>query len=121
MPGRGVRCCGRPGQRSRGDGVAGRGTPAGVVVQAPDREGARSFCSPICSRTNALGSAPATPVRVGPLWVAAPGTQARSRTDEQMTVVIVLALGVLLAPTQFGHGMVHVISELTQSISDIHI
>jgi hypothetical protein len=53
--------------------------------------------------------------------VAAPGTQARSRTDEQMTVVIVLALGVLLAPTQFGHGMVHVISELTQSISDIHI
>jgi hypothetical protein len=48
-------------------------------------------------------------------------TQARSRVDEQMTVVIVLALGVLLAPTQFGHGMVHVISGLAHSVSQVRI
>jgi hypothetical protein len=48
-------------------------------------------------------------------------TQARSRLDEQMTVVIVLALGVLLAPTQFGHGVVHFMSELGQSVSQIRI
>ncbi|MFF9690537.1 hypothetical protein [Streptomyces sp. NPDC014623] len=32
-------------------------------------------------------------------------TEARSRMDERFTVVIVLALGVLIAPTEFGQGM----------------
>lgn len=31
-------------------------------------------------------------------------TEARSRLDEKFTVVIVLALGVLLAPTPLGEG-----------------
>jgi hypothetical protein len=48
-------------------------------------------------------------------------TQARSRVDEHLTVALVLALGVLLAPTQFGHGTVHVMSELAQSVSQIRI
>lgn len=48
-------------------------------------------------------------------------TQARSRLDEQATVVIVLALGVLLAPTQFGQGLLHVIIQLAQSVSQIRI
>ena len=48
-------------------------------------------------------------------------TQARSRLDEQMTVVIVLAPGVPLAPTQFGHGVVHFMSELGQSVPQIRI
>ena len=48
-------------------------------------------------------------------------TQARSRTDEQFTVITVLALGVLLAPTKFGRGLLHVLTQLAHSISQIHI
>jgi hypothetical protein len=33
----------------------------------------------------------------------------------------VLALGVLLAPTQFGHGLLHIVGGLAQSVSQIHI
>lgn len=32
-------------------------------------------------------------------------TQARSRFDEKMTVLIVLALGIMLAPTDVGQGI----------------
>ena len=48
-------------------------------------------------------------------------TEARSRLDERFTVVIVLALGVLPAPTRFGHGTVHVISELARTVAGIHM
>ncbi|MCM9077137.1 hypothetical protein L1606_03325 [Streptomyces spororaveus] len=32
-------------------------------------------------------------------------TEARSRFDEKMTVAIVLALGIILAPTEIGQGI----------------
>jgi hypothetical protein len=48
-------------------------------------------------------------------------TQARSRLDEQTSAVIAVTLGVLLAPTRFGHGVLHVLQGLAQSISQIHI
>ncbi|MET9221545.1 hypothetical protein ABZX65_22605 [Streptomyces sp. NPDC003300] len=48
-------------------------------------------------------------------------TEARSRTDEQMSAVIVLVLGVLIAPTKFGHGILHALNQLAQSVSQIHI
>ncbi|MCA1217247.1 hypothetical protein [Streptomyces sp. 8L] len=44
-------------------------------------------------------------------------TQARSRLDEKMTVVIVLVLGVLIAPTPFGHSLGQVIGQLASSIT----
>ncbi|WP_031522652.1 hypothetical protein [Streptomyces sp. NRRL F-5123] len=48
-------------------------------------------------------------------------TQARSRTDEQLSAVIVLALGVLIAPTKLGHGILHTLSQLVHSVGQIHI
>ncbi|KIF67168.1 hypothetical protein HY68_36380 [Streptomyces sp. AcH 505] len=44
-------------------------------------------------------------------------TQARSRVDEQLTVVIVLALGVLIAPTRLGEGIVNVLGQLASGIT----
>ncbi|AIA07969.1 hypothetical protein DC74_7549 [Streptomyces noursei] len=44
-------------------------------------------------------------------------TEARSRFDEKVTVVIVLALGVLLAPTPVGQGIVQFLSQLVHGIS----
>ncbi|MFI5752466.1 hypothetical protein ACIBBE_42970 [Streptomyces sp. NPDC051644] len=44
-------------------------------------------------------------------------TEARSRFDEKLTVVIVLALGVLLAPTAFGQGVLNVLSQLVHGVS----
>ncbi|MGW1086388.1 hypothetical protein ACWD4L_08545 [Streptomyces sp. NPDC002596] len=44
-------------------------------------------------------------------------TQARSRLDEKFTVVIVLALGVLIAPTDLGQGILSVLTQLVQGIS----
>ncbi|MGW3661354.1 hypothetical protein ACWD6R_39605 [Streptomyces sp. NPDC005151] len=44
-------------------------------------------------------------------------TEARSRFDEKLTVVIVLALGVLIAPTKFGQGILSVLTQLVQGIS----
>ncbi|WP_331741057.1 hypothetical protein [Streptomyces sp. NBC_00055] len=44
-------------------------------------------------------------------------TQARSRLDEKFTVVIVLALGVLIAPTDFGQGILSVLTQIVQGIS----
>ncbi|MFF9403304.1 MULTISPECIES: hypothetical protein [unclassified Streptomyces] len=37
-------------------------------------------------------------------------TQARSRLDEKFTVIIVLALGVLIAPTPVGQGILDFLS-----------
>ncbi|MGW7071531.1 hypothetical protein ACWGII_22765 [Streptomyces sp. NPDC054855] len=45
-------------------------------------------------------------------------TQARKRTDEQLTVVIVLVFGVLIAPTAFGQWILDAVGELAQGISD---
>ncbi|MFC8128118.1 hypothetical protein [Streptomyces sp. NPDC057302] len=45
-------------------------------------------------------------------------TQARSRNDEQLTVLIVLVFGVLIAPTAFGHWILGTVGELAQGISD---
>ncbi|MER6237986.1 hypothetical protein ABT185_18300 [Streptomyces clavifer] len=44
-------------------------------------------------------------------------TEARSRMDEKFTVVIVLTLGVLIAPTEFGQGILNVITQLVQGIT----
>ncbi|MBT2452488.1 hypothetical protein J7F03_36645 [Streptomyces sp. ISL-43] len=44
-------------------------------------------------------------------------THARSRFDEKMTVVIVLALGVLLAPTPVGQGILNVLGQLASSVT----
>ncbi|NJP50432.1 hypothetical protein HCJ93_10200 [Streptomyces sp. SBST2-5] len=44
-------------------------------------------------------------------------TQARSRSDEKLTVVIVLVFGVLIAPTSFGQGILHVVGQMADSLS----
>ncbi|MFC5034550.1 hypothetical protein ACQFX6_40300 [Streptomyces sp. DSM 41987] len=44
-------------------------------------------------------------------------TEARSRFDEKMTVVIVLALGVLIAPTAAGQKILDVLNQLVQGVS----
>ncbi|MFJ6798159.1 hypothetical protein [Streptomyces sp. NPDC091268] len=44
-------------------------------------------------------------------------TEARSRRDEKTTVVIVLALGVLLAPTDLGRGIADVLGRLVDGVS----
>ncbi|MEU5124722.1 MULTISPECIES: hypothetical protein [Streptomyces] len=44
-------------------------------------------------------------------------TEARSRFDEKLTVVIVLVFGVLIAPTSFGQGVLHIVGQLARSIS----
>jgi hypothetical protein len=51
------------------------------------------------------------------VWRLRRRTEARSRSDEQLTVVIVLVLGVLLAPTAFGHGVLNVLNQLAQGVS----
>jgi hypothetical protein len=44
-------------------------------------------------------------------------TQARSRSDEQLTVAIVLVFGILVAPTAFGEGVLHAVGQLASGIS----
>ncbi|GGR39771.1 hypothetical protein WEB32_29050 [Streptomyces netropsis] len=44
-------------------------------------------------------------------------TEARSRFDEKMTVVIVLALGVLLAPTPVGQGILEILGQLASGVT----
>ncbi len=44
-------------------------------------------------------------------------TEARSRADEKMTVVIVLALGILIAPTPAGQGIFHFVEQLAGGIT----
>ncbi|WUL21424.1 hypothetical protein OHA88_07230 [Streptomyces sp. NBC_00353] len=43
--------------------------------------------------------------------------QARSRFDEKLTVVIVLASGVLLAPAVFGQGVLEALFQLVHGAS----
>lgn len=45
-------------------------------------------------------------------------TEARSRRDEKTTVVIVLVFGILIAPTAFGQGVLDIVSQLAQGISE---
>ncbi|MCY0946545.1 hypothetical protein [Streptomyces antarcticus] len=44
-------------------------------------------------------------------------TEARSRFDEKMTVVILLALGVMLAPTEVGQGIANFLGQLVNGVS----
>jgi hypothetical protein len=44
-------------------------------------------------------------------------TQARSRNDELLTVLIVLAFGVLIAPTTFGQGVAHTMGQIADGIT----
>lgn len=51
------------------------------------------------------------------IWRLRRRTEARSRFDEKLTVVIVLALGVLLAPTLVGQGILNVLGQLTSGVT----
>ncbi|MFF6983831.1 hypothetical protein ACFZAV_40645 [Streptomyces sp. NPDC008343] len=44
-------------------------------------------------------------------------TEARSRNDEKLTVLIVLVFGVLVAPTAFGQGVLDGVAQLADGIS----
>lgn len=48
-------------------------------------------------------------------------TQARSRADEKMTVVIVLLLGILIAPTDIGQGILRATGQVVEQISQIKL
>ncbi|MFH0178683.1 hypothetical protein ACIA6D_44320 [Streptomyces cacaoi] len=45
-------------------------------------------------------------------------TEARSRSDEKLTVLIVLMFGVVVAPTAFGQGVLDVVSQLATGVSE---
>lgn len=45
--------------------------------------------------------------------------QARSRNDQWTTVAIVLAFGVLVAPTAFGDGVRTVLAEVTSAAAQL--
>ncbi|OKJ48488.1 hypothetical protein AMK27_37450 [Streptomyces sp. CB02009] len=51
------------------------------------------------------------------IWRLRRRTEARSRFDEKLTVVIVLALGVLLAPTPAGQGILNILGQLTSGVT----
>lgn len=42
-------------------------------------------------------------------------TQARSRNDELLTVIIVLILGLLVAPTAFGQGVLDMVGQVVSA------
>ncbi|MEU7153550.1 hypothetical protein AB0B15_36895 [Streptomyces sp. NPDC045456] len=44
-------------------------------------------------------------------------TEARSRFDEKMTVAIVPALGVLIAPTPVGQGILNILGQLASGVT----
>jgi hypothetical protein len=48
-------------------------------------------------------------------------TEARSRKDERMTVAIVLLLGILIAPTDFGHALLRVTGQVASQIAHIKL
>ncbi|PWI04709.1 hypothetical protein DIZ27_43705 [Streptomyces sp. NWU339] len=45
-------------------------------------------------------------------------TEARSRTDEKLTVLVVLVFGILVAPTAFGQGVLDVVGQLAAGIAE---
>lgn len=44
-------------------------------------------------------------------------TEARSRNDEKLTVILVLALGVLVAPTPLGEGIANFLGQLVNGVT----
>ncbi len=51
------------------------------------------------------------------IWRLRRRTEARSRFDEKLTVVIVLALGVLIAPTPAGEGILNILGQLASGVT----
>ncbi|MEU5090102.1 hypothetical protein [Streptomyces sp. NPDC021356] len=51
------------------------------------------------------------------VWRLRRRTEARSRFDEKTTVVIVLALGVLIAPTPAGQGILNIVGQLASGVT----
>ncbi|MBL1108769.1 hypothetical protein JK361_30005 [Streptomyces sp. 5-8] len=51
------------------------------------------------------------------VWRLRRRTEARSRFDEKLTVVIVLALGVLIAPTPAGPGILNIVGQLASGVT----
>ncbi|MFD4790779.1 hypothetical protein ACFWN1_27770 [Streptomyces sp. NPDC058459] len=51
------------------------------------------------------------------VWRLRRRTHSRSRFDEKLTVVIVLALGVLIAPTPAGQGILNVLGQLASGVT----
>ncbi|MET8509386.1 hypothetical protein ABZV60_32905 [Streptomyces sp. NPDC004787] len=51
------------------------------------------------------------------IWRLRRRTEARSRFDEKTTVVIVLTLGVLIAPTPAGQGILNVLGQITSGVT----
>jgi hypothetical protein len=51
------------------------------------------------------------------VWRLRRRTEARSRFDEKLTVVIVLALGVLIAPTPVGQGILNILGQLASGVT----
>ncbi|WP_189750476.1 hypothetical protein [Streptomyces tendae] len=45
-------------------------------------------------------------------------TEARSRNDEKLTVLIVLVFGIVVAPTAFGQGVLDFVGQLVSGIND---
>ncbi len=50
------------------------------------------------------------------IWRLRRRTEARSRFDEKLTVVIVLALGVLIAHSLAGEGIVNILGQLASGV-----
>lgn len=48
-------------------------------------------------------------------------TEARSRADEKLTVVTVLVLGILIAPTDIGQSILRMTGQLVDGISQIKL
>ncbi|WP_406137330.1 hypothetical protein OH828_01185 [Streptomyces anulatus] len=44
--------------------------------------------------------------------------EARSRNDQKLTVIVVLALGVVIAPTPVGEGILNFLGQLATGITD---
>ncbi|WP_394438680.1 hypothetical protein [Streptomyces sp. SGAir0957] len=44
-------------------------------------------------------------------------TEARSRNDEKMTVILVLALGILIAPTPLGESIADFLGQLATGVT----
>jgi hypothetical protein len=51
------------------------------------------------------------------VWRLRRRTHARSRFDEKLTVVIVLTLGVLIAPTPAGQGIPNILEQLATGVT----
>ncbi|MFE2760429.1 hypothetical protein [Streptomyces halstedii] len=45
-------------------------------------------------------------------------TEARSRNDEKLTVIIVLALGIVIAPTPLGQGIGDFLGQPASGVTD---